>query len=394
MKSDLLNLLRAGGVRVRGAAEPAQDPREILCDKLKAKLDLDLDPKKITRMSSSGIEYKGDVHWQRKSLTKIPVKFLVVRGTFNCSHNNLTTLENSPEYVAKDFNCRKNHLTSLEHSPEHVGASYICSSNQLTTLRGAADYVGKDFVCANNKLTSLAYAPARVDGNFICENNLLSDIDPQHLKRVGGNLVCDGNSLPKDMKKPLGVKGKLRYTTDRQTDDFEQYEDFTESLEDFKLPAALGAAEPAQDPLTQTLLYQLANKLENARSTTISLVDVLDDGGLRVELYVRYGQNSEDDRMVVSFDVKGTSIVVAFGSLILTKPYPKNASVQQQLQFLGKLVLDTVDAVQEYIGKGYTEACTALEKQYFEAKSKLLSLYKVKTDGKLPGFEVIFTEPN
>jgi hypothetical protein len=152
------------------------------------------------------------------------------------------------------------------------------------------------------------------------------------------------------------------------------------------------AAEPAQNPLTDDLLEQLAEKIKHARSAVVSEVDV-STNSIDVSLYTRYGPQNEDEAVIISFELVLPTIKVSVGTLALTKPYPQTLDRKNQLAFLYKLVLDTIDAVQEYLGKGYTEACTLLEKQYFEAKSKLARLYKIKLDGKLPGFDVIFTEP-
>jgi hypothetical protein len=125
---------------VHGAAEPSQDPREVLCEKLKAKYDLDLDPSKITHMGRDGIDYDGSVIWPNKNLTRIPVRFRSVTGDFFCSRNRLTTLEHAPGHVGGNFFCGNNHLTTLEHAPKHVGRSFSCYDNHLP--RGTKKPVG------------------------------------------------------------------------------------------------------------------------------------------------------------------------------------------------------------------------------------------------------------
>lgn len=170
MRSDLLNLLRAGGVRVRGAAEPAQDPRETLCEKLKSKYDLELDPKLITYMGKDGIDYDGIVNWSGKNLTGIPVRFRKVTGTFACHNNNLTSLENAPVRVDNgSFYCSVNKLTSLKHAPAHVDDHFFCSGNLLSSLDHAPVYVGGNIYCENNRLPGKTKKPAGVRGSLVRE---------------------------------------------------------------------------------------------------------------------------------------------------------------------------------------------------------------------------------
>jgi len=155
-----------GAAEAEAAAEPAQDYREALCRRIKAKLNLHLEPSKITYMGRDGIDYDGNVNWKSKNLTRIPVRFRKVTGYFSCSHN---------------------HLTTLEHAPGHVGRDFYCCDNHLTTLAGAPGHVDGDFYCYHNHLTTLAGAPGHVDGDFYCYHN----------------------HLPPDTKKPKGVKGKF-----------------------------------------------------------------------------------------------------------------------------------------------------------------------------------------
>jgi len=184
---ELLEKLPGLSVSVEAAAEPAQDPREILCDKLKAKYDLELDPEKITYLGRDGLDYNGDVDWESKNLTKIPVRFRSVTGYFNCSYNHLTTLAGAPGHVGVDFSCSQNRLTTLEHAPGRVGGGFICSDNHLTSLEHAPGHVGGYFYCDSNHLTTLEHAPGHVGGYFYCFNN----------------------HLPPGTKKPVGVKGRF-----------------------------------------------------------------------------------------------------------------------------------------------------------------------------------------
>ena len=191
-----------------GAVEPAQDYREALCDKLKSKYNLELDPERITYMGRGGIDYDGSVNWSSKKLSRIPVRFRKVTGYFSCYNNRLTTLAGAPGHVGGDFSCYENHLTGLEHAPGHVGGDFYCDSNHLTTLAGAPGHVGRDFYCFNNHLTTLAGAPGHVGGYFNCSNNRLTTLEhaPGH---VGGYFNCSNNRLPPDTKKPKGVKGRF-----------------------------------------------------------------------------------------------------------------------------------------------------------------------------------------
>jgi len=218
-------------MNVHAAAEPAQDHRQALCDKLKAKYDLDLDPSKITYMGKDGIDYDGIVNWSNKNLTRIPVRFRKVTGYFSCSHNHLTTLAGAPGHVGRDFYCYHNHLTNLEHAPGHVGVDFVCSHNHLTNLEHAPGHVGGDFYCSQNRLTTLAGAP----------------------DHVGGGFYCSDNNLPRGTKKPVGVKGE--FVLGQQT------------------PAPVhGAAEP-----TLTLIQQL-HRIYERPSTTYTT------GNVRVQI--------------------------------------------------------------------------------------------------------------
>ena len=193
---------------VQAAAEPAQDPRETLCDKLLAKYNLELEPSKITYMGKDGIDYDGSVSWSGRNLTRIPVRFRSVTGDFYCNNNHLTTLEHAPARVGGYFSCYENHMTTLEHAPGHVGGCFYCNNNHLTTLAGAPAHVGGDFSCNNNRLTTLEHAPGHVGGGFYCSQNRLTSLEhaPGH---VGGYFYCYHNHLPRGTKKPVGVKGRF-----------------------------------------------------------------------------------------------------------------------------------------------------------------------------------------
>jgi len=128
---ELLEKLPGLSMSVEAAAEPAQDPRETFCDKLKAKYNLELEPSKITYLGRDGIDYDGDVLWINKNLTRIPVRFRKVTGGFYCSHNRLTTLAGAPGHVGVDFSCSHNRLTTLAGAPGHVDGYFVCSDNHL-----------------------------------------------------------------------------------------------------------------------------------------------------------------------------------------------------------------------------------------------------------------------
>lgn len=192
----------------QAAAEPPQDRKGDLCKTLQLKYGLELDPERITHIGKDGIDYDGDVVWERENLSKIPVKFRNVTGSFYCSGNKLTSLENAPVRVDGGFYCRHNLLTSLEHAPAHVGGTFHCSDNRLTTLAHAPGHVGGDVYCRHNHLTSLDHAP----------------------KYIGGSFYCTYNRLPSDTKKPDGVHGKFVLGRQRGLQ-------------------VRGAAEPSQPPL-------------------------------------------------------------------------------------------------------------------------------------------------
>lgn len=154
------------GFRVYAASEPAQDPKQILCSKLKA-CKLELDPKKITYMGRDGIDYDGNVRWTGK-LPRIPVRFRKVTGYFFCGLNvRLVSLENAPVWVGGDFSCLKSSLSSLEHAPEYVGGHFDCGFNNLTSLDHAPAHVQGDFYCHNNRLPRDTKPPKGVKGKFV-----------------------------------------------------------------------------------------------------------------------------------------------------------------------------------------------------------------------------------
>jgi hypothetical protein len=197
------------------AAEPYQDPREVLCQKLKAKYNLALEWEKITYMGRDGIDYAGSVCWELKNLTRIPIRFRKVTGTFSCALNKLTSLENAPVHVELNFSCSWNQLTSLKHAPA---------------------YVGLDFSCNQNRLASLEHAPTR----------------------VGGGFYCSDNNLPPDTKKPVGVHGKFVFG------------DQTAPVQ--------GAVEPEQSPelshLQELLAKLKGQEVLRIRDISVSVVSV------------------------------------------------------------------------------------------------------------------------
>jgi hypothetical protein len=75
----------------------------------------------------------------------------------------------------------------------------------LRNEEGICIYNG-DFYCINNQLTSLPEKLV-VKGDLYCSFNNLNSL-PDNLV-VKGHLWCKNNELPKDIKKPKGVKGEL-----------------------------------------------------------------------------------------------------------------------------------------------------------------------------------------
>jgi hypothetical protein len=87
--------------------------------------------------------------------------------------------------ICSDLDCSKNNLTSLPDDLT-VEGSFYCNDNQLTLLPDNLTVSGI-LNCSNNNLTSL----------------------PDDLT-VGGNIYCYNNQLPKDIIKPIRVKGFLK----------------------------------------------------------------------------------------------------------------------------------------------------------------------------------------
>jgi len=171
-----------------GAAEPAQDHREVLCSKLKARYGLDLDPKRIKYMGKDGIDYNGDVYWNDKNLTRIPVRFRKVTGYFYCQHN---------------------HLTTLAGAPAHVGGDFFCFNNLLTTLAGAPGHVGGDFYCSQNHLPLNTKKPKGVKGVFLLGQQKPATVQaaseaPSVYERLSMVVYSDHDS-PSDLHRALGL---------------------------------------------------------------------------------------------------------------------------------------------------------------------------------------------
>jgi len=80
-----------------------------------------------------------------------------------------------------------------------------CEQNQLTSLPDNL-VVNGDLYCYHNQLTSLPENLV-VKGNLDCSYNELKSL-PENLV-VKGDLYCRDNPLPKNIKKPKGVKGEL-----------------------------------------------------------------------------------------------------------------------------------------------------------------------------------------
>lgn len=158
---------RLRGVVATSAAEPKQDPRIVLCDKLLSRYGVHLNPAKITYMGKDGIDYAEGVFWDNKNLTKIPIRFRNVRGSFSVSMNRMTSLENSPVYVHGNFSCSWNRIISLKYAPVFVGEDFSCSANMLTSLEHAPAHVGANFACSDNRLPPTTKKPSGVVGNLV-----------------------------------------------------------------------------------------------------------------------------------------------------------------------------------------------------------------------------------
>jgi hypothetical protein len=89
--------------------------------------------------------------------------------------------------------------------PLIVYSSLWCDDNNLTSLPDNLVVEG-DLHCRNNKLTSLPNNLV-VNGNLFCNDNQLTSL-PEDLI-VKGDLDCRNNKLPKNIEKPIGVKGKI-----------------------------------------------------------------------------------------------------------------------------------------------------------------------------------------
>jgi len=86
-----------------------------------------------------------------------------------------------------------------------VKGNLVCSHNQLTELPDNLTVKG-NLVCSYNKLTELP-DNLTVDGDLDCSHNQLTEL-PDNLS-VDGDLICYNNPLPKDIKKPKGVKREM-----------------------------------------------------------------------------------------------------------------------------------------------------------------------------------------
>ena len=80
-----------------------------------------------------------------------------------------------------------------------------CKDNELTKLPDNLTVNGR-LSCSYNQLTELP-DDLKVKGDLNCSYNQLSFL-PDDLK-VYGDLFCYNNPLPKDTKKPKGVKGEM-----------------------------------------------------------------------------------------------------------------------------------------------------------------------------------------
>jgi hypothetical protein len=126
--------------------------------------------------------YNGDLYFSNNQLTSLPDN-LVVKGHLDCSFNKLTSLPDNL-VVKGNLDCSFNNLTSL---PDNL------------VVKGNLE-------CSFNKLISLPDNLV-VNGYLHCSNNQLNSL-PDNLV-VKGDLYCKNNKLPKDIKKPKGVKEEL-----------------------------------------------------------------------------------------------------------------------------------------------------------------------------------------
>ena len=104
------------------------------------------------------------------------------------------------------LNCSNNQLTSLPDNLTVEGYLY-CYDNKLTNLPENLVVEG-DLNCSFNRLKSLP-DNLIVKGYLDCRYNQLKKL-PENLV-VKGDLYCHDNLLPKDTKKPKGVKGGLLF---------------------------------------------------------------------------------------------------------------------------------------------------------------------------------------
>ena len=86
-----------------------------------------------------------------------------------------------------------------------VKGNLYCYNNELTSLPDNL-IVNSDLYCYNNQLTSLP-DDLIVNGDLYCYNNQLTSL-PNNLT-IWGDLDCRNNQLPKNIIKPVGVKGHL-----------------------------------------------------------------------------------------------------------------------------------------------------------------------------------------
>jgi len=110
-------------------------------------------------------------------------KNLIVTGELNLSHKELTSLPDNLDGLT-------------------VNGKLDLSFNELTSLPNNMTING-DLVVIGNPLNSLPNNLV-VTGNFLCTNNKLTSL-PDDLV-VDGWFYCGGNQLPKNIKKPIGVK--------------------------------------------------------------------------------------------------------------------------------------------------------------------------------------------
>ncbi len=120
-------------------------------------------------------DFNGDV--EISQYTHLAVKnghfaiaFGVIKGKFVCFDVPLDDLTGGPTVVEKSFYCNGCHLKSLKGAPEKVGWNFDCNANSLRNLDYAPSFVGNDFWCTDNPLPRDTKKPEGVKGQLVLNN--------------------------------------------------------------------------------------------------------------------------------------------------------------------------------------------------------------------------------